>query len=57
MIGAATIRRRLLQGDTYARIGADLGISPDDAEARCPVGRDVDQGFGSASETAFLETG
>ena len=29
MIGAGTIRNRLLQGDTYTVIGADLGISPD----------------------------
>lgn len=29
MIGAGTIRNRLLQGDTYARIGADPGLTAD----------------------------
>lgn len=29
MIAAATLRRRLLQGDTYSVIGADIGLSAD----------------------------
>ena len=29
MIGAGTIRARLLQGDTLRKIGAELGLSPD----------------------------
>jgi hypothetical protein len=29
LIGAATIRRRLVAGDTYSLIGADLGLSAD----------------------------